>query len=167
MSNTTSGRHGIEIGLVHVRAGGVNPAALLWRQLVAEQRRGARFAAILAQPDDFAVDDVREDGPEPLPFAALDLIEADVPRARLGPLLIPPAQEGDFGAPGRAPTHATAHRRMAGRHRLTVDADQLLQAARDPCLRIGKLDALGPNATVATPHAPLAVDHPHRMRCPR
>jgi hypothetical protein len=53
----------------------VDPAALRRRQLVTEQRPGARLAAIRAQADDFAVDNVREDGPESLPFVALDLIE--------------------------------------------------------------------------------------------
>jgi hypothetical protein len=94
-----------------------------------------------------------------VPLPALDLIEADIARTPLGPLLIPPTQEGDFCPMRRAPAHRVAHRRMTGRHRLAIEADQLLEAARDAGLRVGEFDALGPNAAVATAHAPLVV-HP-------
>jgi hypothetical protein len=44
---------------------------------------------------------------------------------------------------------------MTGRHRLTVHADLLPQAARDARLRVRELDPLGPNPALLTDDAPL------------
>jgi hypothetical protein len=59
------------------------------------------------------------------------------------------------------------HGRMTGRHRLTIDPNQLLQPARHPRLGIRKRDPLGANAAAPTAHPPLRVDDRDRMRRPR
>jgi hypothetical protein len=85
----------------------------------------------------------------------------------LRPRAIPVSEERRLGASRFAPTHPMAYSRMTGGHRLTVEPDLLTQPARDPRLRIGELDALGPNPAVATPEPPLSIDQRHRMGGPR
>ena len=79
---------------------------------------------------------------------------------------IPLGQEGLLGAPGFAPTDAVPYGGVAGRHRLAIQADLLAQAARDPGLRVGKLDPLRAHPAVATDHASLPVDQRDRMQRP-
>ncbi len=78
------GAHGVEIGAMHVGAHRRHRSALARRQLLGQQRRGAGFIAILAQPDHLAVDHIREHGPEVLALAALDLVESEMARSFLG-----------------------------------------------------------------------------------
>jgi hypothetical protein len=133
----------------------------------ANQRRRTVLAATLTQAHDVAVDDIRQHRPELVAFAALNLIDADVARAPLRPHHVPPTQEGHFGAARGAPAHPMTHRRMTSRHRLTIEANQLLQATRRPSLRIGEFDPLGSNPTVATAYTPLLIHQRHRMGGPR
>lgn len=49
----------------------------------------------------------------------------------------------------------STHRRMAGRHRLTIEPNHLLQPPRHARLRVGKVDPLGPSPAAATAHASL------------
>ena len=75
-------------------------------------------------------------------------------------------KKGLLGAPGFAPTDAVPYGGVAGRHRLAIQADLLAQAARDPGLRVGKLDPLRAHPAVATDHASLPVDQRDRMQRP-
>ena len=113
------------------------------------------------------MDDVRQHGPEALPFPPLDLVEPEVPRPAFPARLIPLSEKGFLGAPGFAPADAVAHGRLTGRHRLTVQADQLPEASGDPGLRIRELDALRPNAARPTHNPPLGVGERHPMGRPR
>ena len=85
------------------------------------------------------------------------------PRARAIPL----GQKRFLRAPRFAPTHAVAHRGMAGRHRLTVHADLLSQASSDARFGVGELDALGANPAGPTHEAALRIDERDMMRRPR
>ena len=98
------------------------------RPVLAEQRGRSCLAAILAEADHLAMHDIREHGPELLPFAALNFIESDVPRLTCHARLIPLGQKRLLGATRFPPAHAVACGRMTGGHRLTVDADLLPQA---------------------------------------
>lgn len=60
----------VEIRPVHVGADRRDRRSLARGQILSEQHRGGRFAAILAQTDHLAVHDIRQHGPEPLPLAA-------------------------------------------------------------------------------------------------
>jgi hypothetical protein len=130
---------------------------LLGREGLIEQGGRGRFAPLRAHRDHFAVDNVRQHRPELLALAAVNLVEPEVARSPLRPLRVPPPQERVFGAARRAPAHAMPHRGVTGRHRLAIEPNQLLQSAGHPGLGIGKLDALGPDAAVPTPHPPLRV----------
>src|SRR5205814_9960211 len=54
--------------------------ALSRRQIRLQQGHGAFFGAIAAQPDHLAVHDIRQHGPELLAFAAVNLVETQMPR---------------------------------------------------------------------------------------
>src|SRR5262249_54571624 len=129
--------------------------------------RGGGFAPVLAQPDHLAVHDIRQNGPEALALATLDLIEADMPRLACGARAVPLREEGFLGATGFAPAHAVAHRCVPGWHRLTAHADLLPQAAGDTRLRVGEFDALGADPTRPADNPSLRIDQRHVMRGPR
>src|SRR3989442_12965595 len=122
----------------------------------------AALRAVLPQSDHLAVDDVGEHRPKALAFPALDLVEADVPRAAFRARPIPLGQKGPLGAAGFAPAHPVADRGVTRGHRLTVHADLLPQAPGDARLGICELDALGPNPAAATHDAALLINERHR-----
>ncbi len=69
-------------------------------QVVGEQLRRGCFGPILPQVEHLAVDRIREHRPEPLPFAALDLIEPELTWATLDARPIPFGQERFLRAAG-------------------------------------------------------------------
>ena len=81
-----------------------------------EQRAETVFGSILLQPDHFATDQVRQDGPEVLPLPALDFIDAQVPGPMFGPRPIPRVEKRAFRPVRRPPAHDVAHGRVTGRH---------------------------------------------------
>jgi hypothetical protein len=84
---------GVEIRPMHVGADRRDRRALPACQVVRQQRRGRRFAPVLLQPQHLAADHIGQHRPEPLALAALDLVEADVPRLPLWTSLIPLGQK--------------------------------------------------------------------------
>jgi hypothetical protein len=135
-------------------------------QVFGEQRLRRRFAAVLAQPNHLAVHDVRQDHPESLALAALNLIEPDVPGLAFHARAIPFGEERFLGAASFAPAHAVADGRMARPHRLTVHADLLAQPSGDARLGVRELDALRPNAAGPARETPLRVDQRDVMGSP-
>src|SRR5581483_10487049 len=95
-----------------------------------QQRAQALLAAVLLQPDHFAAHQGREHGPEALPLAALDFVDAEMPGAALWTGAIPLGEKRFLGTPGLPPAHAMPHGGVTGRHRLAVEADLLAQAPR-------------------------------------
>ena len=93
----------VEIGPVHIGADRGDHRPLARGQIFGEQRRGGRFTPVLAQPDHFAAHDVGQHRPEALPFAALHLVEADVPRPASHACPIPLREKGFFGPARLAP----------------------------------------------------------------
>ena len=73
--------HGVEIRPMHIRADGFDRGALARIQALGQQCGQDRFRAVLRQPDHFATDQIRKHRPEALPFAALDLVGAELPGA--------------------------------------------------------------------------------------
>jgi hypothetical protein len=67
----------------------------------------------------------------------------------------------------RAGSDSVTDGRMTGRHRLTAQADVLPQAPGDARLRVGELDALGPNATMPTDDSSLRIHQRDATRGPR
>jgi hypothetical protein len=63
---------------MHVGAHGCDRRPLPGAQVLGQQHRGRRLAPILPEPDHLVMHDIRQDGPELLPIAALNLIEADM-----------------------------------------------------------------------------------------
>jgi len=131
-----------------------------------QQGLGRRRRPTPAQAHHLAVDDSGEHRPELLPFAMLNLVEADVPRLPRQPCPVPLGETSLFGPARLAPAHAMTHRRVAGRHRLTVHADLLAQAARHPRLGLGKRHPLGPNPEAPADHAARRVDERDGMGRP-
>jgi hypothetical protein len=111
--------------------------------------------------------DIGQDRPEALAFAALDLIEADVPRLAFyaGAILL--RQEGFLRATRFSPADAMPHGGVTGGHRLTVHADLLSQASGDARFGVGELDALGADPAGPTREAALRIDERDMMRRPR
>lgn len=120
-----------------------------------------------AKSDHLSVHDIRQHGPEPLAFAALNFIESHVAGPALHARAIPLGEERFFRAVGLAPAHAMPHCRVTRGHRLAVDTDLLPQAPSDPSLRIGELDALRSDPAVPTGDASLPIDECDVMRAPR
>jgi len=98
--------HRIEIRPMHVGAHGGDRPALPSGQVLRQQRRGRGLAPVLAQADHLAVHDIGQDRPEALAFAALDLIEADMPRLAFHARAIPFRQEGFLRATRLSPVTA-------------------------------------------------------------
>jgi hypothetical protein len=152
---------------VHIGADGRDRRPLPRGEIFGEQGRGRRLAPILPEADHFAVHDIGQHGPKPLPLAALNFIEADMPGPAFHARPIPLREEGFLGPTRLGPTHAMADGRMTGGDRLTVDADLLPQAPGDARLRIRELNPLGSNPAVPTDDAPLPIHERDVMRGPR
>jgi hypothetical protein len=105
-------RHRVEIRLPHVPCRPRESGRAAAGEGLGQQSGGVRFAAVLAQPDHLAVDDIGEDRPELMPLPALDLIQADVLRTPLGALLVPSTQERDVRPGALRPSSRVAHRGM-------------------------------------------------------
>lgn len=152
-------------GLTQFRLGSMHPRVkrLNAKKIEERCRNGPTGAIICVEP--LASRCPRERS-EALPLATLNFVDAEMPRAVFHARAVPLGQKGLFGAPRFAPAHAVAHGRMPGRHRLTVHADLLPQAARDARLRARELDPLGPNPAPPTNDAPLPIDERDRMRGP-
>jgi hypothetical protein len=135
-------------------------------QVLAQQRRRRGLRAILPQAHHLAVHDIRQHSPKALAFSALNFIEPDVAGLSFRAHAIPIGQKGFLGTACFLPTHAMAHGRVAGRHRLTVHANLLAQAPRDARFRVRELDPLGANPAATTPDAALPIYQGHWVRGP-
>src|SRR5216684_2264051 len=157
----------VPIRPVHIRTNGLDGGALAGVHPVLEQRAQTVLAPILLQPDHLAAHEVGEDGPEVLPLAALDFIDAQMARPPLRPGAIPRFEKGSLRAPGCAPAHRVPYGRVTRRHRLTVEPNPLAEPARQPRVGISKGHALGPDATGSAPETTQGVPQRHRMLGPR
>ena len=150
--------HRVEIRPMHVGAGGGDRRPLSPGQVLRQQRGGGSLRTVLSQPHHLAMHHVRQHGPKALALAAVNLIEADMPRLSLRARAIPLGQTGLLRAPGLASAHTMAHGGMTGRHRLTVHPNLLPQPTGDARLGVRELDPLGPNPAAATADTALLID---------
>src|SRR6516165_3719357 len=142
---------------MHIAADRFDRGALAGVQRIPQQRPQAVLRPVLLQADHLAADQVGQHGPKVLPFAALDFVHAQMARPALRPCPVPGLEKGAFRSPRRAPTHRMANGGVTRRHRLTVQPNPPLKAARQPRMQVGKVHSLGPNATVATPEPPQRI----------
>lgn len=107
---------GVQIRPIHIRADRVDHGVLPRGQILGEQCRRGGFGPVLAQTDHLTMHDIRQDGPEPLAFAALNFIEPDVPRLAFDARAIPLGEKCVLGATRLPPAHAVPDGRVTGRH---------------------------------------------------
>jgi hypothetical protein len=152
---------------MHVGADGLDRGALARIRSRGQQGPQALFGAILLQPDHLTAHDIGQHRPELLPFAALNLVGAQMPRPVLGPAPVPRLEKRAFRPTRGAPTHGVPDRRMTCRHRLTIEANPLPEPPGQARMRVRKPDALGANAALSAPHSAQPISQPHRMLGPR